>query len=96
LIHSRWLYKLEVGRYIEKMNALTKKLLEEVETWPPEDQEELAEYAREIRGRRTGVYRLSDDERAGIERGLEDMRAGRFATDEEIAAIFRRARSSRA
>jgi predicted transcriptional regulator len=75
------------------MNALTKRLLEEVETWPPEDQEELAEYAREIRGRRTGVYRLSEEERAGIERGLEDMRAGRFATDEEIAAIFRRARS---
>ena len=32
------------------MNALTKKLFEEVETWPPEDQEELAAYAREIRG----------------------------------------------
>jgi hypothetical protein len=37
------------------MNTLTKKLLEEVETWPPEDQEELAEYAQEIRRRRTGV-----------------------------------------
>jgi predicted transcriptional regulator len=39
---------------------------------------------------------LSDDEREGIERGLEDMRGGQFATDEEIAAIFRRARSFRA
>jgi predicted transcriptional regulator len=78
------------------MMALTKKLLEEVETWPLEDQEELAEYAREIRGRRTGVYQLSEDERAGIERGLADMRAGRFATDEQIAAIFQKARSSRA
>jgi len=78
------------------MTALTKKLLEEVETWPLEDQEELAEHAREIRGRRTGVYQLSEDERAGIERGLGDMRAGRLATDEQIAAIFRRARSFRA
>jgi hypothetical protein len=77
------------------MNARTKKLLEEVETWPPEDQEELVEYAREIRGRRRGIYRLNDDERAGIERGLADMRAGRFATDEQIAAIFQRARSFR-
>jgi len=67
-----------------------------VETWPLEDQEELAEYAREIRGRRTGVYQLSEDERAGIERGLADLRAGRFATDEQIAAIFQRARSFRA
>jgi len=78
------------------MTAPTRKLLEEVETWPLEDQEELAEYAREIRGRRTGVYQLSEDERAGIERGLADMRAGRFATDEQIAAIFQRARSFRA
>ncbi len=76
--------------------TLTKKLLEELETWPLEDQEELAEYAREIRGRRTGVYQLSEDERAGVERGMADMRAGRFATDEQIAAIFRRARSFRA
>jgi predicted transcriptional regulator len=78
------------------MNALTKRLLEEVETWPPEDQEDLLAYAREIRSRRTSIYRLSDEERAGIERGLEDMRAGRFATDEQIAAIFQRARSFRA
>ncbi len=77
------------------MTALGKKLLEEVETWPLEDQEELAEYAREIRGRRTGIYQLSEDERAGIDRGLADMRAGRFATDEQITAIFQRARSFR-
>jgi predicted transcriptional regulator len=75
------------------MTALAKKLLEAVETWPLEDQEELAEYAREIRGRRTGIYQLTEDECAGIERGLADMRAGRFATDEQIAAIFQRARS---
>jgi len=78
------------------MTAQTKKLLEEVETWPLEDQEELAEYAREIRGRRTGVYKLSREERDGIERGLADMRAGRFATDERIAATFQKARSTRA
>jgi hypothetical protein len=78
------------------MNALTKKLLEEVETWPLEDQEDLLQYAREIRGRRTGVYALNEAERAGIERGLADIRAGRFATDEQIAAIFQRASSTRA
>jgi hypothetical protein len=79
----------------EIMTAQVKRLLEEIETWPLEDQEELAEYAREIRGRRTGVYKLSEEERAGIERGLADMRAGRFATDEQIAAIFQKARSAR-
>jgi predicted transcriptional regulator len=78
------------------MTVQTKKLLEEVETRPLEDQEELAQYAREIRGRRTGVYKLSEDERAGVERGLADMRAGRFATDKQIATIFQKARSARA
>jgi hypothetical protein len=33
-----------------------KKLLEQLESWPEEDQEELVEYAREIEARRTGEY----------------------------------------
>jgi len=77
------------------MNQRTKILLEQVASWPQEDQEELAEYAREIEARRTGVYRLSDDERKGVERGLKAMREGKFASDEQIAAIFRKARSTR-
>jgi hypothetical protein len=78
------------------MTAQTKKLLDEVLAWPLEDQEELAQYAREIRGRRTGVYKLGAEERAGIERGLAEMHAGRFAADEQIAVIFHTARSTRA
>ena len=34
------------------MSPSTKRLLEQVESWPAEDQEELAEYAREIEARR--------------------------------------------
>ena len=40
--------------YNVDMTPMTKKFLEQVETWPREDQEELAEYAREIAARRTG------------------------------------------
>lgn len=47
----------------------------------------------DIETRYTLVYRLSDDERAGVERGLADMRAGRFASDEEVAAVFTPARA---
>ena len=78
------------------MIPTTKKLLEQVESWPAEDQEELLEYAREIEARRTRVYRLSDDERAAIAEGMADARAGRFATDDEITAILNRARTFRA
>jgi hypothetical protein len=40
-------------------------------------------------------HRLSEDERKGIERGLTAMREGRFAGDEPVAAILKKARSSR-
>jgi hypothetical protein len=51
---------------------------------------------RRARPARSGIYQLSDDERAGIERGLEVMRAGRFATADKIDASFRKAQSFRA
>ncbi len=78
------------------MRRTTKSLLEQVASWPAENQEELVEYAREIEARRSGVYCLSEDEREGVERGLVAMREGKFASEEQIAAIFRKARSPRA
>jgi hypothetical protein len=70
------------------MNARTKELLEQVESWPTEYQEELADFIREIESRRTGIYRLSEDERVAIREGMEDARQGKFATDEEIEAFY--------
>ena len=70
------------------MSPGTKELLERVETWPIEDQEELAEAAREIEARRSGVYRLADDERAAVRAGLEDARQGNFASDEEMEDFY--------
>lgn len=81
--------------YIDGMSPAIKKLLEQVESWPEEDQEELAELAREIEARRHGVYELTSEERAAIAEGLADARAGRFASDDEIKDIFQRARTSR-
>jgi predicted transcriptional regulator len=71
------------------MSPGTKALLEQVQSWPEEDQEELAEIAREIESRRSGVYRLSDDERASVRAGMDDARRGDFASEEEIEAFYR-------
>ena len=71
------------------MSPGTKTLLEQVQSWPQEDQEELAEVAREIESRRTGLYRLSDDERTAVRDGMEDARRGDFASDEEIDELYR-------
>ena len=61
-------------------------VLEKVGSWPQEDQEEIAEIAREIEARRSGVYVLSDDERCAIERS----RNGPFASEDEVSAFWKR------
>ena len=67
------------------MTTTTRKLLEQVESWPQEDQEELVEYAREIEARRTGVYRATQEEL----RTLDDAERSGVATEEEVEAAFR-------
>ena len=58
-------------------------------TWPAEAQAELAAYAKGTEaGLADGTYHPTEAERAGIDRGLADARAGRFATDEQVAAVF--------
>jgi hypothetical protein len=70
------------------MSPGTRSLLQRVESWPEEDQEELAEVAREIESRRTGIYRLSDTERAAVQNGLDAARRGDFASDEELEEFY--------
>jgi hypothetical protein len=72
------------------MNKILKEVIEHAETWPLEDQEELAEYAREIEARRTGVYTMSDDERAAVRRGLAEADRGEFVPDEVITEADKR------
>jgi hypothetical protein len=76
--------------YDDRMNKLLKEMIEHAETWPREDQEELAEYAREIEARRTGVYIMSDDERAAVGKGLAEADRGEFVSDELIAEADKR------
>ena len=68
------------------MSPAVKTILERVASWPAEDQEELSEIAREIEARRTGVYRLSDEERAAI----QAARRGPLAADDEVEAFWKR------
>jgi hypothetical protein len=74
------------------MNKKLETLLELASTWPDEAQGELMKVIIDIETRYFGVYRLSDDERAAVQRGLDEIHAGKFATDEEVAAVFDRYR----
>jgi predicted transcriptional regulator len=69
---------------------MLKDVLDQAETWPQQDQEELAEYAREIQARRTGVYIMSDEERAAVRRGLAQADRGEFVADDVVAEADKR------
>ena len=76
--------------YTFRMNQHTKEILRRVETWPEEDQVELAELAREIEARRTGVYVLDAEEETAIREALAELDEGKFVSEEEMAAFWKR------
>jgi hypothetical protein len=67
------------------MSPAIKELFEQVASWPQEDQEDLAEVARKIEARRTGVYGATPEELQALD---EAERSG-IASDEEVEAAFR-------
>ena len=64
-------------------------LMERAASWPEEAQAELVQFMLDIEVKYYGAYRLDDEDRARIRKGLDDARNGRFARDEEVAALFR-------
>jgi hypothetical protein len=74
------------------MNAKLKGILERVAAWPEAAQEEAVQSLLAIEREMSEPYQLTDEDRAGIDRSLDDMRHGRFATDEQVAAVFNRFR----
>ena len=69
------------------MITALKNMLSRIDRWPSEDQEALLEAARSIEAERAGTYHASDAELAAIDRGLDDARAGRFASDDAAAKV---------
>lgn len=76
------------------MGPTTRKLLERVESWPKEDQDDLLEYAREIEARRTGVYTARPEELAAIDEALGQVARGELASKDEIEAAFAKFRGA--
>jgi predicted transcriptional regulator len=72
------------------MNSSLQRLLPDIEQWPEEDQEALAEAAREIQALRTGVYSMSPEEDAAVAEALAQAERGEFANADEIAEVWKR------
>jgi hypothetical protein len=67
------------------MSPAIKELLQHVASWPQEDQEELADVARDIEARRTGVYRATAEEL----KSLDDADRSGIASEHDVEAAFR-------
>ncbi|HVA13772.1 MAG TPA: hypothetical protein VNF99_11020 [Stellaceae bacterium] len=74
-------------------NKLT-ELLVRAETWPDEAQEELVRSAFDIEMRYLKAYQLTDEDRAALDRSLEDIRGDRFASETEVQEVFARFRQA--
>lgn len=61
-------------------------LVKHAEAWPREDQEELADYARVIEARRTGLYATSETERRAVTAGLAEADHGTFVDEDTVRA----------
>ena len=72
------------------MIATLKQMLPRIESWPAEDQDALAEAARQIESRRTGVYAMTADEAAAVDEGLAQADRDEFAPDDEVAALWKK------
>jgi len=71
------------------MTKILRDLVERAEAWPRDAQEELVQLALEIEKELADqTYRPTPDELVGIDRGLRDAADGKFASDEDVEAVF--------
>ena len=71
------------------MTKVWDQLLQRVQSWPDEAQEELAQIVSEIEAElNDSPYHPSPAELLGVARGLRDAAEGRFASPEEVEAVF--------
>ena len=70
-------------------------LMDRAASWPDEAQAELVRFMIDMEAKHFGVYRLNDEEREAVRRGVAAAERGDFAGDEGIAALYRRHRLGR-
>jgi predicted transcriptional regulator len=80
----------DVTCYLLPMTAKLQNLFERIAALPDELLGEIEQSIDEIERWRGDVFRLTDEERAAVRKGMEAARRGEFVTDEELAAFYRR------
>ena len=81
--------------YTEFMVAkVLKDILTRVESWPERAQEEAAASLQAIEEELREPYELTDADKEAVDRGLEAVRKGEIATDQEVEAVFAKYRQA--
>jgi hypothetical protein len=70
------------------MSQSARNILDRVNSWPPEDLEELVDTARQIEARRTGIYEVTPDEENAIREGLAELERGEWTSEESMRAFW--------
>jgi predicted transcriptional regulator len=71
------------------MTKLLDQAIKKVRELPEAAQDEAAEILFSLIAKRTGPIALDDETRAAIREGQQQAERGEFASDEQIAALFR-------
>ena len=72
------------------MTKLLERAVAKVCELPEADQDEAAEVLLSLVAKFHEPVRLDEQTRATVREGLEQARRGEFASDEEVAAVFKR------
>ena len=72
------------------MNAKLQNLFERIAALPDELLDEIEQSIDEIERWRGDAFRLTEEERAAVRKGMEAARRGEFVNDEELAAFYSR------
>ena len=75
------------------MESTRENLLRRITELPDEVLAEVEKSVEDILEWRDGLYRLSDDERAAVQRGLAAAERGDFVSEEEMSEFHRRHRT---
>ena len=72
------------------MTKLLEQAIEKVQRLPETEQDRAVELLLGFADSGQARYRLTDEQLAEVERARQEAREGKFASDEEMAALWRR------
>jgi len=73
------------------MTKLLREVIERVQTWPDDRQDDAARFLLDLEAQQTNAYRLTQEQVKEVEDTQRQLRDGsmKFATDDEMAAFWK-------